>query len=325
MPPKQLRFVHITKNAGTTIEEIGKPHWGRYDSDYRDAVSDVYRSPWDWWHIPPQFMSRDALSAIRKKYDFFLVVRNPFDRVVSEYYCEWGGPHKKWNDAARANSWIRQQLEKIERSIEAFEVNKSAGGKRQPGRTYKALEGHWMPQYLYAVDENGGSLVEPQNVVRFENLAADFSSLMIRYNYPDTYSIEKASHLNKSLVKVGLGSEEQFTAQQLSPENIELVRRIYRRDFEQFNYSLDLPQPKAKPVPPPVPPRDDQEEGPQNKRAREGSPPPSPPPDAPVSAAPVASAAAAAAAPAPPAVPVPKVPVGKQSLSSLLAAYTKRS
>jgi hypothetical protein len=321
--PKQLRFVHITKNAGTTIEEIGKPHWGRFDAEYRDAVSDVYGSPWDWWHIPPQFMSRDALSAIRKKYDFFLVVRNPFDRVVSEYYCEWGGPKKKWNDAARANSWIQQQLEKIEQSIEVFEANKAAGGKRQPGRTYKALDGHWMPQHIYTVDENGGSLVESQNVVRFENLAADFSSLMSRYNYPDTFSIEKASHLNKSRAKVGQGqgSEAQFTAHQLSPENIELVRRIYRRDFEQFNYSLDPPPPKPKPVPPPTAPQDDQYEGPQSKRARERARDSPPPPAAPVHAAPTAPTEP----PAPPAAPVPVVPVGKQSLSSLLAAYTKRS
>ena len=35
---KHLKFIHITKNAGTSIEDAGKNHnilWGRYHEEYK--------------------------------------------------------------------------------------------------------------------------------------------------------------------------------------------------------------------------------------------------------------------------------------------------
>ena len=233
---------------------------------------------------------------------------------MSEYYCEWGGPAKKWHDAARANAWIQQRLDALEQELSAFEANKAAGGKRQPGRTYAALEGHWIPQHVYLVDANGAALVPAANVVRFENLAADFRQLMARYGYPESFCVDKASHLNKSRTG-GKPQEQTFTAQQLSPGNIARVRRIYRRDFEQFGYAEDPPLPRAKPLPAPAPAHapapmqappaaqaqaqaDSDEQ--RNKRRRLSSPPPP------------AQSRGPVAGP------------GKQSLSALLAAYGKR-
>ena len=174
---KELKFVHITKNAGTTIEEIGRPHWGRYDKEYRDAVSDVYGLPWDHWHIPPQFMARDYLSAFRKKFDFFAVVRNPFDRVVSEYYCEWGGPKQKQDNADHVNRWICGRLEKLRRDIATFEENRRSGARLS---AYPVLEGHWIPQHLYLWDTQGARIIPPENLVAFEDMARQFDALMRR-------------------------------------------------------------------------------------------------------------------------------------------------
>ena len=42
---KQLKFIHITKCAGTTIENLGKEKnilWGRFDKEYS--------SGFEYWH-----------------------------------------------------------------------------------------------------------------------------------------------------------------------------------------------------------------------------------------------------------------------------------
>ena len=39
MTLKQLKFIHITKTGGTTIEEIGKENnikWGRFHKEYKN-------------------------------------------------------------------------------------------------------------------------------------------------------------------------------------------------------------------------------------------------------------------------------------------------
>jgi len=318
-PTKPLRFVHITKNAGTTIEEVGKPNWGKFDGEYRDAVSEVYGNPWAWWHVPPQFMNRSAQAALRKKYDYFAVVRNPFDRVVSEYYCRWGGPNKKLHDAARANTWINNRLVLLEREIATFEANRAReqGGKWQPGRTFKPLEGHWIPQHVFLVDEKGEAFVPNENLIRFENLVTDFGDLMARYGYSETYRID--SHHNKSAAETAGMDVPLFTAMQLSPENVELVRRIYQQDFELFNYPLD-PQPK--------PPKkatktvgdervkegedEGEGEGPPHKRSKA------------LPASALDQSPAPVTVPAPPVPTVPLLPKGG-NLASLLAAYKKKS
>ena len=78
---KELKFIHITKCAGTTIENIGKKNnilWGRFHKEY------------GWHHeIFP-----NKIPKLKLKYDWFVVVRNPYERLISEFYCKWGGVGK---------------------------------------------------------------------------------------------------------------------------------------------------------------------------------------------------------------------------------------
>ncbi|NDC39538.1 MAG: hypothetical protein EBZ48_16120 [Proteobacteria bacterium] len=178
--------------------------------------------------------------------------------IVSEYYCEWGHPKEegpRYDDAPRANLWIEKRLLRLEADIAAFETNtqsaiSAAAGKRvQPGRTYPALEGHWIPQHYYMFDCNGASLVPIENALHFERIEQDFASLMTRYapHYPAArYTLSNAPRLNTTR----FGSNDialRFCPQRLSPTNVELVQRVYKRDFELFGYSMQ--------VPPAVPPR----------------------------------------------------------------------
>ena len=74
---KELKFIHITKTGDTSIEDIGKNNniiWGRFHEEY------------GWWHEP--FIRKHE--SLKSKYNWFTVVRNPYTRVISEFYCKWG-------------------------------------------------------------------------------------------------------------------------------------------------------------------------------------------------------------------------------------------
>lgn len=79
---KKLKFIHCTKCAGTYIEDLGIKYnlkWGRFHKEY------------GWHHEKFKQLSYN----LKNKYDWFMIVRNPYDRILSEYYCKWAGIGKK--------------------------------------------------------------------------------------------------------------------------------------------------------------------------------------------------------------------------------------
>jgi hypothetical protein len=107
-----LEFVHFKKTAGSSIEKAAAEHgilWGAChflkipelgcldpDIPYVAPNYPSYASVNRWhtpWHTPPKILRR---TVERDFYpyldaDLFTVVRNPYDRFVSEYYCPWAG------------------------------------------------------------------------------------------------------------------------------------------------------------------------------------------------------------------------------------------
>ena len=73
---KPLKFMHITKTAGTAIEKLGfdqQLFWGRHHTN-ADAR-------YGFWHELPQRKNQTYLAL----FDWFTVVRNPYDRLYSIY------------------------------------------------------------------------------------------------------------------------------------------------------------------------------------------------------------------------------------------------
>ena len=71
---KRLKFIHITKTGGTSIEETGLKYnirWGKFHAEYGN-----------WFH--EKFINKPRW--LRVKYDWFTVVRNPYNRIMSEYH-----------------------------------------------------------------------------------------------------------------------------------------------------------------------------------------------------------------------------------------------
>ncbi len=184
---KELKFIHITKCAGTTIEDLGyenKVYWGRFNKEY------------GWWHGNFLDKSKD----IKNKYDWFMVVRNPYDRILSEYYCKWGGIGK-------------YNCNNSKEEFNKFLINKIK---------FRSKTGdHYTEQYKY-LDKNYNI-----NILRFENLEYEFNKLMKKYNLKIRFN----KHINK-------GENKKFKVNDFSEELIKLINEVYKDDFIIFGYNM---------------------------------------------------------------------------------------
>lgn len=183
---KELKFIHITKCAGTSIENLGKKKnilWGRFHKEY------------GWWH---GIFTKKPLR-LKSKYDWFIVVRNPYERILSEYYCKYGGPSVRHKNVQDFNNYLIDRIQK---------------------RGITRRGDHYTEQYVY-LDSNCTI-----HVIKFENLKQDFDNLMVKYNLPLQLNI----HSNK-----GEGVKT-FQVKDFSNDLIKLINKVYSKDFEIFNY-----------------------------------------------------------------------------------------
>jgi len=187
---RKLGFIHITKTAGTSIEDIANAagiKWGRFDPTYGP------------WH---QLPSRKDQNIFKNK-DWFMVVRNPYSRIISEFHCKWGGVGK---DVNQYNITSFNQY--IENAIKT-RANHPRGD-------------HYTRQHLYV------NAVPGLNILKFENLAVEFKDLMLKYDI--NLSLNKKNNSS--------ASHKRFTVTDLGRESITLINRIYAVDFKEFNYRM---------------------------------------------------------------------------------------
>jgi hypothetical protein len=151
---KELIFLHIPKNAGTTIENIAN-HEGVKLGRFRNNYKHMWESgapqkmpdgnACSWWHVPP------ALKAPPNPYadpnaEVFCVVRDPWLRMRSEYmyllkeYYRWPKPFVKDGPPCTSlgfNMWASKTLRQV-----------------QAGQPY-VLDCHMLPQWSYIQGADG--------------------------------------------------------------------------------------------------------------------------------------------------------------------------
>jgi hypothetical protein len=189
---KELKFIHITKNAGTYIEDTVKKSnilFGRHHKEY------------GFWHrIFPNINKN-----VKDKYDWFMVVRNPYTRLLSEYYCEWGGIGKK-------------NIKHTKKEMNNYLISKIKNRSK--------VGDHYTEQYKY-LDPNYNI-----HIIKYENMIPELKQLYKKYGL-NIELIDKKINSSNEKTKI-----RKFTTKDFNNELITLINSVYRKDFELFGYNI---------------------------------------------------------------------------------------
>lgn len=213
------KFLHITKTGGTSIEEFALKlgiKWGKYDKIFYQNYNKE-----GFWHIPLNYFNLETIN----KYKWFVIVRNPYDRIISEinYLIK-----DKYIDS-NINEYLHNILSNLlkdEQTLNSDFIEKND----------IMLAFHFVPMYFYTCygnkrnNSNGNGsnnkITDNIKVIKFENLNKEFNSFLKELSIEETFDI----HENKS--------EKVYEFDDLSIKNIKLINKVYKKDFELFDYKI---------------------------------------------------------------------------------------
>jgi len=234
---RPLNFLHIPKTGGSSIFLIAAKNglsWGEclFPSSWRirkcpneTNIGKWPEHPYDapWWHTPIQYLPKNKKPY--NKQDLFAVMRNPYERAVSEYYyyCQI---HKrecyskdKQDSAERMNRELQQFLGTALRA----EKNSSE---------YFIEFGHWIPQYDYFFNTTASGRKERivKHVLHHEYLNDEFAALVQAYGYNFTLP---QKHMRS---RKDMGAK--LTTADLTEKTMKLIDIVYEKDFQIGNYEM---------------------------------------------------------------------------------------
>ena len=216
---KDIKFIHIPKTAGSSIESVGSAwgyEWGWHDPKMKPysnvnnfnknnrmvnfAEKVVVNKFFRWHHIPLQFLH---VNPYEGKY-LFTVIRNPYDRMVSEFYCGGSGYPNPYATEQQFNLWIQYHISNW-RKISEF--------------------AHYIPQNLYTHDAEGKQTVNA--IIKYEELPNSFNDFIKEH---DSRNIVLNLRHNASRFP------KRFGVQNLDSQTIQLINTEYSKEFELYGY-----------------------------------------------------------------------------------------
>lgn len=223
--PTPLEFIHITKTGGSSVEKAAWSgagiKWGvcHFQVDHMigcntpDYPVETYfrEGGTEPWHIPIQFHSKPSYVENKRT---FAIVRNPYERMISEYYSKWGGLMSGHVD--------RENVDINDRTV----MNRFLMGKATQKERHAT---HYRPQHEYIYDENGRKIVD--HVLRFENIQEEFPKLMALYGLENKVVLESGGRTNAA-------ENKRLGFQDLDVETVQAINRLYQKDFELLGYEM---------------------------------------------------------------------------------------
>jgi hypothetical protein len=192
--------------------------------------------------------------------DVLVVVRNPFDRVLSEFYynCLVSKLAKCQRQKIYENAYVNEAIQK------RVKWRKNSCYSPSKHRCYFANCNHDIPQYDYVYDyvyddddDDDDKGKRRRRLVKWvlhlETLQDEFPKLLRRYGLEDVVRLPKqrvnagdslltmtSKSTSGSAAKKKTNYHRRLTVANLTRETRELIALVYAKDFEAFGYSKQL-------------------------------------------------------------------------------------
>jgi hypothetical protein len=197
-------FVHIPKCAGNSVQKVIWP--GKWtEEDLWGGFIDQYHNKYQTGGLQHLLARQIREEVGRKRFDSyfkFTIVRNPFDRTVSQFAYMKRRPDLRQFVGMREDASFAEYVDLIQR------------------RTHV----QWEPQYSFILDDEGGTIVD--FVGRFELIDRDMQVVFDRIG------------LGGRELPVGNRSDRGPYRDYYTDETREQVGAMYRTDLEQFEYEF---------------------------------------------------------------------------------------
>ncbi len=190
-------FVHIPKAAGTTIEKAFNLH-GDNTKFNPDTMFGHHAQ-----HLPYNEIINKSPVDVSQYYSFTFV-RNPWDRMVSEYM--WRKPLRlKMGSKFTFSCFVKMVRDSIDSS--------------------KKLCAHYREQSYFILDDNNNSLVD--YIGRVETFQQDL------YHICDSLKVQRFDPIKENVTR-----HKKYT-EYYDDETREIVAEKYAKDIEYFNYEFE--------------------------------------------------------------------------------------
>ena len=227
---RPLVFFHIPKTAGTAVElAAGKVDisWGSCLFNHKPKRSICNYPPGElwpphvgWWHLPRHLFPIANADPYQGS-ESFAIIRDPYDRMISEFYYICTLKVLEW----RPNQCDRSRL--FEKDyMNTWLMNKLRDREKDSALAYLSDNGHFTSQYEFVVAPNQVRMVD--YVLRLdESLSVQFSQLMQSFGLGNI-GLKKQNALGAAVrnEKSHLGVDD------LDNATLSLIHKLYKDDFE---------------------------------------------------------------------------------------------
>lgn len=189
----KFKFIHIPKTGGSSVEVI-------FDLQHKDNLFvPSFTNEIQGVKFAPQHFTHKLINYFNpeyKNYFSFTIVRNPYTKIISEYF--YISKNFEKNNIQQFDE--KHFIEWLKNSLIKFDID------------------HKLPQSTF-IDK------PVDMILKFETLEEDFKKLNNKLN-----TDYKLIHTNKS------NTNKSKIVENLSQNVKELIYELFKKDFKKFNY-----------------------------------------------------------------------------------------